>query len=194
MPDASRILLLNGHPDPRPERLCAALAAAYQAGAEESGYQVRRLDVGALEFNLISSAEDFAAEPSPAIRQIQEQLREADHLVIIHPLWLGGMPAKLKGLLEQVFRYGVAISPPGAAMHGLLKGKSARVIVTMGMPAPIFRWVFGAYGLKSLERGLLWISGVKPIEHTVIGSLGAASVSSVKRRLSQVERLGRQGR
>ena len=65
--------------------------------------------------------------------------------------------AKLKGFLEQVFRPDVAYgkSESGQTWTKLLKGKSARIIVTMGMPAPVYRWYFGAHGLKNLERNMM---------------------------------------
>lgn len=185
------ILVLNGHPDPRPERLCAALANAYVRGAEAAGHAVRRIDVGAAHFALIRSTAEFVdAEAAPDIQHAQDDLRWADHLVILHPLWLGGTPAVFKGFLEQVFRYGVALTPPGGPQRGLLRGKSARVVVTMGMPASIFRWIFGAHGLKSLEKGVLWISGFKPIRHVIIGDVEGANPRARQRWLQAMARYG----
>ena len=169
---ASRILVINGHPDASPDRFAAALAGAYVRGASAAGHQIRRLDVGALDFPLIRSQAAFRdAAPPAAIREAQEAIAWADHLVIVFPLWLGGAPALLKGFLEQVFRYGFAVNPPDQPMKGLLGGRSARLIVTMGMPAAIFRWLFGAFGVRSLERGVLWISGVSPIRRSVLGGV-----------------------
>lgn len=188
------ILVLNGHPDPRGERLCAALANAYVRGASSAGHRIRRIDVGALDFPLVRTKDDFMSEAShPAVREAQEALRWADHVVILHPLWLGGAPALLKGFLEQVFRYGVALSPPGTPPTGLLKGKSARVVVTMGMPAMIFRVVFGAHGLKSLKKGVLWMSGFKPIRHDLIGGVEDAGPRTRRRWLAAMERHGAAG-
>lgn len=182
------VLVLNGHPDPRRERLCAALAAAYVEGASAAGHQIRRIDVGALEFPLVRAFEDFAeSEPPQVIRDVQAAVTWADHILLVHPLWHGGAPAVLKGFLEQVFRYGFALSTEGR-MRGLLTGKSIRVIVTTGMPAPVFRWVFGAHGLKALERGIFWISGLRPIRHTI---LGGADEGPHARWLKMVEGLGR---
>src|SRR4051794_18859287 len=105
-----RILIINGHPDARRERYCAALADAYAAGALEAGHEVRRLDVGALEFPLILSAEAFAATDLPLdVAKAQASVTWASHLVLVHPLWLGAAPALLKGFMEQVFRYGFAL-------------------------------------------------------------------------------------
>jgi len=78
-------------------------------------------------------------------------------------------------------------------MRRLLKGRSARVIVTMGMPAPIFRWVFDAAGLRSLVRGLLWISGVSPVRRTIIGEVEGSAARRADW-LRRMTRLGAQGR
>lgn len=186
------ILVINGHPDPREGRLCAALVSAYVRGASAEGHRIRRIDVGALAFPTVRTAEEFAGADLPAdIREAQEAFRWAEHVVIVHPLWLGGVPAFLKAFLEQVFRYGFAVSAPGEPPRGLLKGRSVRVVVTMGMPAPVFRWVFGAYGLKSLERGVLWLAGFRPIRHLVLG--GAEGDPRRRERwLRKMERLGAQ--
>ncbi len=42
----------------------------------------------------------------------------------------------------------------------------------LGMPALIFRWVFGAHGVRAVERGVLWISGFRPIRSLFIGGVG----------------------
>lgn len=184
------ILVINGHPDPRPERLCAALAGAYAVAATKAGHFVDRIDLGRQDFPLISSEADFLADAPPEIVRVQRKLQACDHLVIVHPLWLGSAPAELKGLLEQVFRYGVALSPPGKPMRGLLAGKTGRIVVTMGMPAPIFRMVFDAAGLKALSRGLLWICGVRPVATLVLGGVGAASAETRGRWVRKMEALG----
>lgn len=177
----SRILVINGHPDPRHERFCWAIAAAYSAGAHESGRLVRRIDIGTLDFPLLRTMEDFQSPAAPAeLKDAQTSIRWADHLVIIHPLWLGGQPAMLRAFLEQVLRYGFALGAPNSAKPGgLLKGRSAHIIVTMGMPGLIFRLAFGAFGLRALERGVLWLCGFSPIRRTVLG--GVDSVSDARR-------------
>ena len=185
-----RILVINGHPDPHPERFAAALADAYVRGASSAGHQIRRLDVGALDFPLIRSEAEFMAPPPAPIRDAQGAVAWADHLVIIFPLWLGGAPAALKAFLEQVFRYGFALNPPGQAMKGLLAGRSARLVVTMGMPALVFRGISGAFGVRSLERGLLWLCGVSPIRHSVLGGVGGPGSRRAKW-LLDVQALGR---
>jgi putative NADPH-quinone reductase len=189
----ARILIINGHPDPRPERLCAALAEAYAGGAEGVGHATRRLDVGALRFPLIRSAEAFEGAVPAGIAEAQEAVRWAEHLVLVFPLWLGGMPALLKGFLEQLLRYGFSLPKQSEGFpKGLLGGRSARIIVTMGMPGPVYRWWFGAHGVRTLEREILGLSGIRPVRHTLIGGVGTSAAQD--RWLLRVAALGAQGR
>jgi putative NADPH-quinone reductase len=91
------------------------------------------------------------------------------------------VPALLKGFFEQVFRPGFALKPgKRTLMPGQLTGKSARVIVTMGMPAIIYRWYFMAHSLMSLERNILRFVGLKPIRHSIIGSVEASAAAREK--------------
>jgi putative NADPH-quinone reductase len=168
---------------------CSALASSYVDGAEQHGHIVHRIDAGALEFSLIRSEAQFLAVAPSIVQELQAQVRGTDHLVLIYPLWLGGPPAALKGLLEQVFRYSVALGAPGGPMKRLLKGESARVVVTCGMPASVFWLVFGAHGLKAESRGLLWMSGMSPVREVVIGGAGGASPGR-RRWLGRMRRWG----
>jgi len=189
-----RIVVINGHPDPYPERYCAALAEAYRAGAEAGGHDVRMLKVGEMDFAPIRSRAEFEdTEPSRVIAEAQATLRWAQHMVIVHPLWLGTAPAVLKAFLEQTFRYGFAMPQPGEGMPGgLLSGRSARIIVTMGMPAVIYRLVFGAFGVRSMKRGILGISGIRPVRLTFVGQVETSREVRIKW-LTRMTALGRQG-
>lgn len=71
----------------------------------------------------------------------------------------------------------------------LLTGRSARIIVTMGMPAPIYRLFFRAHSLKSLDRNLLRFVGIQPVRYSIIGSV-EGDASSREKWLRTVARLG----
>ena len=81
------------------------------------------------------------------------------------------MPALLKGFLEQVARPGFAFKRKGSktsfASKGLT-GHSARVVVTMSMPALLYHWHFRAHSIKPLERNILGFLGIKPVNETLI--------------------------
>jgi putative NADPH-quinone reductase len=92
-------------------------------------------------------------------------------LLIVFPLWLGDMPAVLKAFYKQVLRPGFALgkAQPGRMPPKLLKGRSARIVVTMGMPAFFYRIVYRAHSVKSLKRNILEFCGVHPVRTTLIG-------------------------
>ena len=189
-----RIFVLNGHPDPAPERLCHALAAAYVEGAEAGGNEVRSLAVGQMEIPLLHSELDFheGALP-PAAIQTQEAIDWAEHMVLVYPLWLGTMPAALKALLEQTLRPDFAMDYTGRWPAGRLKGRSARVVVTMGMPALAYRWYYGAHSLKSLERNILKFCGISPVRESLYGMVGEADKRTRQGWLAEMRRLGERG-
>ena len=190
---ARNILILNGHPDPAGKGLCHALAEAYAEGARAAGHDVQRLDIAALDFGLLHSQAEFeTSAPPPAIAAAQEQIRWANHLVVIFPLWLGDMPAVLKAFFEQTLRPGFAYTyrPSGfPVMH--LKGRSARLVVTMGMPSLVYRWYFFAHGLRNLKRNILGFVGFSPVRDTLVGSLATRGKDSIRRVLDDVKALGR---
>lgn len=194
---AKRIVIIDGHPDPTEERLCHALADAYADGASSAGHIVQKLEIARIEFPLLRSKEQFDKGSLPdSLQSAQDAIGAADHLVIIYPLWLGSMPALLKGFLEQIFRpsFAYAIADPRkGTWTKRLKGKSARIVVTMGMPALAYRWMFGAHSLKSLERNILGFVGIAPIKETLLGMVEVANPETRQKWLAEMEKLGRSG-
>ena len=194
MASGKRILVINGHPDPAATHLCAALAEAYERGAKAAGFEVDRLDVGTLDFPLIRSLEDYkSGTVTEDMARAQEAVKHAQHLVFVFPIWFGSPPALLKGFFEQLLRYGFSWSSPQAAMSSVLTGKSARLIVTMGMPTPVFRFLLGGHGLAALEKGLFLVTGVNPVRHTLFGDAQADAPQTKARWLALAEDLGRRG-
>jgi putative NADPH-quinone reductase len=186
------IAVIDGHPDKSSLRFVHALADAYASGAEGAGHEVRRIEVSRIEFELLGDAASWARGAPESLRPAQEAILAADHLVFLYPLWMGAMPALLKGFLEQLTAGGFAVEPDasGKSWTRKLKGKSARIIVTMGMPAAAYRCVFGAHSLKSFERNILSFAGVAPIRDTLIGMVEARSDASRARVLERVRKLG----
>ena len=192
-----RILVVTAHPDPAPERLCRALAEAYASGAEKGGHQVRRVDIARLEFPLLRTTGEFEKGDVPAaLRHASESILWAEHIVFVFPLWLGTMPALLKAFLEQVMRPGIAFryDEGGTGFtKTLLKGRSARLVVTMAMPPTVYRLWFLGHGIAGLRRSILNFVGIKPVRETLLGT----AMSSPETRtgwLRRMESLGRGGR
>jgi putative NADPH-quinone reductase len=192
------ILVLQGHPDPAGGHYLHALADAYAHGAGQAGHAVRRIEVARLDLPRLHSQHDYEhGEVPPAAAAAQAELRWAEHLVILYPLWLGTLPSVLQGFFEQVFRPGFAarvIDPRTGRVERLLAGRSARVVVTMGMPALAYRWWFRKHSLASLERNLLGFVGIAPIHETLIGSVEAIGPARRTAWLAKVRALGAQAR
>lgn len=186
-----RILLIQGHPDSSAVHLGHALASSYAKAAEAAGNKVRSVNVAALDFPLLRTQKDFETGTVPAsIKPAQDDLLWAEHLVIFFPLWAGDMPALLKGFFEQVMRPSFSGEHVSFFDKKVLSGRSARVVVTMGMPAIIYRWYFRAHSVKSLERNLLGIVGIAPVHETLIGLTGNMKPTDANKWLSKLTRMG----
>lgn len=191
------IVIIQGHPDPAGRHFCHALADAYAAGAREAGHRIEAIRVAELEFPMLRTKGEFEGGTVPAaIQRCQDMIRTADHLLILYPLWLGTMPALLKAFFEQVFRPGFAFAKaaPGRMWKKQLTGKSARIVVTMGMPAFVYRWYFGAHSLKSLERNILGFAGIGPIRESLFGMIEGVSDARRQRWIESVRALGKRAR
>lgn len=187
------ICIIDGHPDTDPKRLCRALADSYADGAASAGYEVSRINIRELTIPLLEKNEDFLTPPPEPVLSEREKIAAADHLVILFPLWLGGMPAKLRAFFEQAARAGFFLSEPEKEGHWprkMMTGKSARIVITMGMPGSVYRVMMDAGSLKVLERGILGVSGFKPIRHTILGNAGNVSSERFHGWTSQMWELG----
>jgi putative NADPH-quinone reductase len=168
---SKNVLIVDGHPDPDRGRFVHALADAYADGATLGGHAVRRVDLATIEVPILRSRKDWTdGTPAPDIVEAQNAIHWAEHVVFLYPLWLGDVPALLKAFLEQVARPGFALAP-GTMPKPLLKGRSARLVVTMGMPAFFYRFYFGAHSVKSFERNILKLVGIKPVAHSLVGNV-----------------------
>lgn len=191
---SKRIAIIQGHPDAQGQHLLHAMADAYAGAATAAGHQVRRVEVAKLDFPLLRTQADFETGALPAaLQQSREDMRWAEHWIFLFPLWHGTMPALLKGFLEHILRPGFAMEyRQDGFPKRLLAGRSARIVVTMGMPVLLYRWYFGAYGLRGFERSMLSFAGIKPIRESLYG-LSFADEKKRARWIADMRRLGERG-
>ena len=189
-----RVVIIQGHPDPGTTmHFCHALAKEYARCAAEAGHEVRTIRVASLQFPLLRSAAEWEkGKPCAAIEEAQRSIAWADHLVIVFPLWLGDMPALVKGFFEQALRPGFAIdkATPGKLWKKRLKGKSARIIVTMGMPAFFYRLYYRAHSVKSLKRNILDFCGISPVRTSLVGTVESDAMGHRETWLAKIAALG----
>jgi putative NADPH-quinone reductase len=192
-----RILIVDGHPDPTGKHFVHELADYYREGAREGGHAVRVLRVGSLRFPLLRGARSYLSGKVPdSIRAAQKSILWCDHLAVFYPMWLGTMPAKLKGFLEQVLRPGFAFVERGGGQHPkrLLSGRSARIVVTRGMPELFDEIDRSPRSIRSVASDVLGLCGVKPVRTLVIE--GSDELTDVERDKAHYDmrRLGAQAK
>jgi putative NADPH-quinone reductase len=188
-----RIVIVVGHP--QTNTFCQALAEAYREGAATGGHQTTLVALSTLAFDPILHSGYRAVQPlEPELQAAYEALVACDHLVIIFPLWCGDMPALLKGFIERILQPNlIAREGTANAMNwSIFKNKTARVIMTMGMPVTIYRFWYGGHALKLLVRNILNFIGIKPVRHTLFGMVGTSKPQARDRWIEQVRQLGRQ--
>ncbi|TCP52594.1 NAD(P)H dehydrogenase (quinone) [Tumebacillus sp. BK434] len=131
----------------------------------------------------------------PALAAYREQLRWADQLVFVYPIWWGRPPAMLMGYIDQMFAAGFAYQDEGGLFpEGLLKGKSVVCISSMKGPAfyPFF-WLNNAHKIL-MRKALFQYVGIKRTKFFEFGSMESPrgrhreKLQKVYRYFSQVER------
>jgi len=185
------VLIINGHPNP--DSYNYALSEAYQKGAQQSTAKISLLNLADLDFDLNLQYGYQKEMPQEAdLQMATKQIQAADHLVWVFPLWWYGYPALMKGFIDRVFLSGVAFQyqPNKIMPQKLLKGKTARIIMTADTPYWYYRWAMKRSATQQLKKGTLEFSGISPVKLTYIGPIRNASVSFLEKNLAKVERLG----
>ena len=186
-----RILVVNGNS--KDSSLCHSLAGSYAQGAKESGYEVDVIHLSSLEFQAISrNGYGDLQDLEPDLVDLQNKIREASHLVFVYPVWWGAVPALMKGALDRVFLPGFAFKyQKGSPFpEQLLKGKTARLLVTMDTPPWYYKLVYGAPAHKMMKRTVLEFCGVKPVKLTEFGPVINSQDKDRHKWLSKARELG----
>jgi NAD(P)H dehydrogenase (quinone) len=189
-----RILLILGHPDPA--SYCAALAQSYAAAATAAGHELRRLDLHTLDFDPVLHAGYHGTQPlEPDLQRAQDDIRWAEHLVWVYPVWWGGLPALLKGFLDRVLQpgFGFRYRRHSSLWDRLLSGRSARLITTLDTPGWYFRWVWGAPAHRQMRHTVLGFCGIRPVRLTALAPIRGSAPAQRQRWLDHVSALGHQG-
>jgi len=187
-----KILILNAHP--RKDSFCRALSESYRKGAEESGADVKLINLIDLEFDPVLKTHNTQSNDlEPDILKTQKEISLADHLVFVYPNWWGTYPALLKGFFDRVFTSGFAFKyqKHSRMPAKMLTGKSARVIVTMDTPLWYYSIGYKKPGHNSIKRSILGLCGISPVRITAFSPIRHSSPEKREMWLRKVERLGK---
>lgn len=189
---SKKILILNGHPDP--ESYNKALAESYYQGAKESGAEVQIIHMHELDFQLnLQYGYRKRTELEADLLKAQEQIKWADHLVWLYPVWWGSVPALMKGFLDRVLLPGFAFKKREGSVwwDKYLTGKSARIICTLDQPPWFYRWINRRPSDHAMNRLTLNFIGVKKVRITSIGPIRLSKDEFRKKWIDKVRLLGR---
>jgi putative NADPH-quinone reductase len=161
---SSRVLVLDGHPDGT--SLCSALASAAAQTARARGAEVKLLHLSAMQFDPnLAHGYRHRQDHEPDLQLFLDAVRWCDTLILVHPLWWGAAPAKLKGLIDRVFLPGIAF---------------ARVLITADTP-PWYLWLGYRNGwLNVLRRQILDFVGLKVTHMKVVGTIRDATPARIE--------------
>lgn len=185
------VVVINGHPNP--DSFVAGLAAEYKHGAEAAGATVKEINIAELLFepNLAFGYQQ-RRELEPDLLQAWETILWADHLVWVHPVWWGGLPARTKGFIDRLFLPGRAFRYRENSVwwDKLLRGKSAHIITTLDQPGWYYRWFYGRPSVNQLRKSTLEFCGVRPVAVTYVGPVRQSDEAQRTKWLRQVRHLG----
>ena len=187
-----KIVIINGHPNK--ESFNFALAEAYQKGAEQSNAAISTITIAELNFNPnLAFGYQKRMEMEPDLQAAWQKIKEADHLVWVHPVWWGGLPAITKGFIDRVFLPGLAFRYRENSVwwDKLLKGKTAHIITTLDQPGWYYRLVYGRPSVNQLKKTVLEFCGVKPVRVSYVGIIKTSEKAQREKWLQQVFEMGR---
>lgn len=188
---AKKILIINGHPNK--ESLNFGLAAAYKKGAIKSKADIKEIVISELKFSPnLQYGYLKRTELEPDLLDAWEMIKWAEHLVWIHPVWWGGLPAMLKGFIDRLFLPGMAFKPRENSVwwDKLLIGKTAHIITTLDQPSWYYWLVFGKPSVNQLKKATLEFCGIKPVKVTYFGIVKTSTPEQRKKWIDKTEKFG----
>jgi NAD(P)H dehydrogenase (quinone) len=179
-------LVVYAHPEPT--SFTAALKNSAMRALSAVGHRVEVSDLYGEGFNPVAGRHDFlhAADPAlfhyqseqlhasrtagfaPDLVREQDRLLRAELLVLVFPLWWGGLPAILKGWFDRVCAYGVTYADGKRFDKGYFVGRRAMLGLTTGGTLERFS-PGGSYGemedvLYCVRRCILEYLGLEVME------------------------------
>ncbi|MEM6803909.1 MAG: NAD(P)H-dependent oxidoreductase [Bacteroidota bacterium] len=188
-----KVLIINGHPDP--ESFNHALVEAYTKGAKSTTAAVDLIHIKDLEFDPnLKYGYRKRTELEPDLLASIDKIKQAEHICWIFPMWWFSYPAIMKGFIDRTFLPGITFETvEGKAFpKRLLKGKTARIIITADTPRWYDRLFMGSPALNQFKKGTLEFCGIKPVKVSYISTIKSSSPSFRQKWLKKVEQLGKE--
>lgn len=187
-----KVLLILGHPSKN--SFCKSILDSYKNGLKKTNCEIKEIFLSDLKFNLDlgGNFDEYNREIETDIINAQELLKWADHYVFVYPIWWGNIPALLKGFIDRAFLPNVTFKyqKNSSLPIKLLKGKSARLLVTMDSPNWWFKFVYRSSANHAMKEATLNFCGVNPVKITIMDKVRTSTLEQRNSFLKKVESLG----
>jgi NAD(P)H dehydrogenase (quinone) len=194
-----RVSYIYAHPEPK--SFNAAMKDTAFDALKEKGHEAKLSDLYAMNFNPFLTASDFPERKNPAffnafleaikasktgaftpdIKEEMEKVKWADQLIFQFPIYFTAMPAVMKGWIDRVLAPGFGFNPITKSAYdtGLLKGKSAMLVITTGSPKEMYS-EGGAHGdlnkhLESITHCVFEFMGMRVLPSYIIYEVSSMS-------------------
>ncbi|MFT7270151.1 MAG: NAD(P)H dehydrogenase (quinone), partial [Roseivirga sp.] len=185
------ILVINGNPDK--ESYNYALSEAYLKGARKTDSNLSQINISELNFNPnLAFGYRKRSELEPDLLEAIKKIKKADHLVWVFPMWWYGYPALMKGFIDRTFLPGITFETiPGKALpRQLLKGKTARIIITADTPKWYNYLFMKSPAINQFKKGTLEFCGVSPVKVTYISPIKSSTKDNREKYIEKISLLG----
>ncbi|MDT3698523.1 MAG: NAD(P)H-dependent oxidoreductase [Thermincola sp.] len=185
-------LVVFAHPNPN--SFGKGIVDAVVKASAEKDADVRVRDLYQIDFNPVLKPGDFESFQSgqiPAdIAAEQEQIKWADLVTFVYPVWWSGLPAILKGYVDRVFSYGFAYEYVDGVPNGLLKGKRALLLSTTGAPSEMNDETGMSNSMKqTTDEAIFKFTGMEEVRHVFFGAVPHVSDETRQDYLKEAERI-----
>ncbi|WP_194778082.1 NAD(P)H-dependent oxidoreductase [Pararhodonellum marinum] len=148
-------------------------------------------DLYQLNFSPVLSLEDIKGQRlgivSDDVKQEQDYISWADHIIFIYPIWWTGMPAIMKGYIDRVFSYGFAYRYDKGVQQGLLTGKQTTIVNTQGKSKEEYEGIGMDKALSlTSDKGIFTYCGLKINQHFYFGKADKASAQDIEKWTRQI--------
>lgn len=173
-----KTLIIYTHPNH--DSLCYAMMQQVVRGSQENVAvdEIRTIDLYADQFNpaLIFNEHKRRRDMhiDPELDHYREQVRWADQIVFVYPIWWGRPPAMLLGFIDRMMASGFAFQYRKAGdllPEGLLKGKSVVCVSTMQGPTGYLQYWLGNAHRLLMKRALFNYIGIRKVKFFEFGNM-----------------------
>lgn len=168
-----KTLIINGHPDLN--SFTSKIARKKYENYKTNNNDVTLLEIAKLNFNpvFLGFGDDTTKEIEADLVEAQKQIKDANHIVIVSPIWWTTYPALLKGFFDRTLLPDFAFKyVKGKALpEKLLKGKTGELILLSDAPAWYRKYILRDPAATALKRDILGFCGIKVNKITRIGSM-----------------------